>query len=173
MAVAMVLGAFIAGSTPLGGGVVAFPVSVLVLNLSPKEGRDFTSFIQSFGMTSAAFLLFTCKREMLHFELIIITVLAGTWGLVIGFSITVSPLAVNVVFTTLDFSFALVYFYLNEYYEPRADAAAQARKSESEANGDKYTNPTPQRIVILRRVILVLMAIGGGVLTAQVSFGTY
>ena len=43
----MVLGSFIAGATPLGGGVVAFPVSVLVLNLSPKEGRDFTSFIQS------------------------------------------------------------------------------------------------------------------------------
>ena len=35
------------GSTPLGGGVVAFPVSVLVLKLTPKEGRDFACLIQS------------------------------------------------------------------------------------------------------------------------------
>ena len=36
--IAMALGSFVAGSTPLGGGVVAFPVSVLVLGLT-SEGE--------------------------------------------------------------------------------------------------------------------------------------
>ena len=51
MALAMVAGSLIAGSTPLGGGVVAFPVSVLVLKLSAKEGRDFACLIQSVSRT--------------------------------------------------------------------------------------------------------------------------
>jgi len=80
MAIAMIAGSLIAGSTPLGGGVVAFPVSVLVLKLSPQEGRDFACLIQSIGMVAAAFLISSCKAHLLHRELIVYTVVAGTWG---------------------------------------------------------------------------------------------
>lgn len=80
MAIAMIAGSLIAGSTPLGGGVVAFPVSVLVLKLSPQEGRDFASLIQSIGMVAAAFLITSCKAHLLHRELIVFSTVAGTWG---------------------------------------------------------------------------------------------
>ena len=45
--VAMVLGSFIAGSTPLGGGIVAFPVSVLVLQFTSSESRDASVLVQT------------------------------------------------------------------------------------------------------------------------------
>ena len=57
MSAAMVLGSFIAGSTPLGGGVVGFPVAVLVLRMEPAQGRDFSAMIQAVGMTSASYLI--------------------------------------------------------------------------------------------------------------------
>lgn len=173
MAIVMVAGSLIAGSTPLGGGVVAFPVSVLVLKLTPKEGRDFACLIQSVGMVAAAYLILTCKRDMLHMELIVTTILAGTWGLVVGFSLTVNPLVLNVVFTTVIISFALIYFYLNEYYMPRADRAAQAQQAAGDS-GDALTPalPTTPRTIILRRVIMVFFAVGGGVLSAQLGSGS-
>ena len=116
-------------------------------------------------MVAAAYLILTCKRDMLHMELIVTTILAGTWGLVVGFSLTVNPLVLNVVFTTVIISFALIYFYLNEYYMPRADRAAQAQQAAGDS-GDALTPtlPTTPRTIILRRVIMVFFAVGGGVL---------
>merc|ERR1740138_2001780 len=61
LTVAMIFGSLIAGSTPLGGGVVAFPVVVLVIGLTPDQGRDFSVAIQSVGMNAAAFLLLVVK----------------------------------------------------------------------------------------------------------------
>lgn len=42
----MTVGSFIGGSTPLGGGVVAFPVATLLLELTPAQGRDMSALIQ-------------------------------------------------------------------------------------------------------------------------------
>ena len=68
LTIAMIFGSLIAGSTPLGGGVVAFPVVVLAIGLSPPEGRDFTVCIQSVGMNAAGFLLMVVKpvRNRMH-----------------------------------------------------------------------------------------------------------
>jgi hypothetical protein len=63
MTLAMVLGSLIAGSTPLGGGVVAFPVAVLVIGFKPGEGRDFTVLIQTVGMNCAAYLIVAYKPQ--------------------------------------------------------------------------------------------------------------
>jgi len=61
MSLAMIVGCLIAGSTPLGGAVVAFPVAVLVIKFKPVQGRDFAVLIQSVGMTAAAYLIATKK----------------------------------------------------------------------------------------------------------------
>ena len=82
--VAMVFGSFIAGSTPLGGGVVAFPVSVLVLNFTSQESRDASILVQAVGMNAAAYLLLTTKRDLLDFELIVVNIVAGTIGMLAG-----------------------------------------------------------------------------------------
>ena len=42
------------GSTPMGGGTVAFPVLVLFFGELATMGRDFSFAVQSVGMTRAA-----------------------------------------------------------------------------------------------------------------------
>jgi len=60
VAVVMLCGSFVAGSTPMGGGSVAFPALVLLFGHPPAMARDFGFAIQSVGMTSA--LVFIAAR---------------------------------------------------------------------------------------------------------------
>ncbi len=60
MALVMIAGSLVAGSTPMGGGTVAFPALVLGFGHTPAMARDFGLAIQSVGMTSA--LLFIVAR---------------------------------------------------------------------------------------------------------------
>src|SRR5437868_3116552 len=53
MAVVMIFGSLVAGSTPMGGGTVAFPILVLVFGQAPANARNFGLMIQAVGMTSA------------------------------------------------------------------------------------------------------------------------
>ncbi len=64
IAVVMVAGSYFAGSTPVGGGSIAFPILVLVFGESPSVGRGFAFCIQALGMTSAAIFIF-CRRKPL------------------------------------------------------------------------------------------------------------
>jgi len=57
----MVLGAFVAGLTPEGGGAVAFPVLSVFFNIDRILARDFSLMIQSVGMTSASIFILTQK----------------------------------------------------------------------------------------------------------------
>lgn len=50
----MALGSFVAGSTFLGGGAVAFPALTKILNTDPSTAKTFSLAIQSVGMTSAS-----------------------------------------------------------------------------------------------------------------------
>ena len=53
MSIVMILGSLVAGSTPMGGGTVAFPILVLVFHQQASNARNFGLIIQSIGMTSA------------------------------------------------------------------------------------------------------------------------
>ena len=77
---AMMIGSFVAGSTPLGGGVIAFPVSVLFLRFTSGESRDISLLIQSVGMNAASYLLVRYKRNLLHEKLIFVFVAVGSVG---------------------------------------------------------------------------------------------
>lgn len=59
IAVAMAAGSYVAGSTPMGGGTVGFPILVLVFGQTAALGRDFAFAIQSVGMTSASIFILT------------------------------------------------------------------------------------------------------------------
>ncbi len=50
----MAVGSFVAGSTFLGGGAVAFPALTKILNSDPETAKTFSLAIQSVGMTSAS-----------------------------------------------------------------------------------------------------------------------
>ena len=110
---AMVLGSFVAGSTPLGGGVVAFPISVLVLQFTGGESRDVAVLIQSIGMNAAAFVLYTQKRHLLNQTFIFVFILFGFVGLLLGMTFDVSDKLINLVYTILVFEFSIFYAYRN------------------------------------------------------------
>jgi uncharacterized membrane protein YfcA len=56
-AVTMVFGSLVAGSTPQGGGAVAFPVFTKVLEVPAAAARTFSLSIQAMGMGTAAVLI--------------------------------------------------------------------------------------------------------------------
>lgn len=64
IALAMSFGSYIAGSTPMGGGTVGFPVLVLLFELPGSLGRNFGLAVQSIGMVSASIYIFSARRPL-------------------------------------------------------------------------------------------------------------
>ena len=90
-----------AGSTPLGGGVVAYPVSQIVLHVSTAHARDSSVLVQTVGMNAASWLLFLNKRQLLEPRLILVFTVGGAIGVLVGLTLHPSPGATNVLFATL------------------------------------------------------------------------
>ncbi len=62
-ALTMIFGSFVAGSTPQGGGAVAFPVFTKLLKIPTEVARTFSLSIQTIGMGAAtASILITRRR---------------------------------------------------------------------------------------------------------------
>lgn len=108
----MVLGAFVAGSTPEGGGAVAFPVLNVFLEIPREHARDFSLMIQSVGMTSASLFILTNRRtEVAAFRPLLWSVPVACAGFVLGM-LTVQGLRVTIVqalFLAMIASFAVAY----------------------------------------------------------------
>ena len=83
IAVTMALGSYVAGSTPMGGGTVAFPVLVLLFDLPAMLGRDFSFAIQSIGMTSASIFIL-CRRMRLAWAMLTGAILGSVVGIPVG-----------------------------------------------------------------------------------------
>ncbi len=64
IALAMALGSYVAGSTPMGGGTVGFPILVLLFELPATLGRDFSFAVQSIGMTSASVFILARRTPL-------------------------------------------------------------------------------------------------------------
>ncbi len=79
IALAMSFGSYIAGSTPMGGGTVGFPVLVLLFEMPGSLGRNFGLAVQSIGMVSASIYILSARRP-LHWRLL----RAGLMGSLIG-----------------------------------------------------------------------------------------
>lgn len=130
--IAMILGSMIAGSTPLGGGIIAFPVSGIILNFTSTEGRDFSLMIQSFGMSAASFLIFYKKQHLIaaHTDLLCRFTFFSLIGLVIGMgpvSKVLSPYTVDIIYTTVVTCLVLIFIYedfLHSKALPKCDRAS-------------------------------------------------
>jgi len=111
IAVAMLFGSYVAGSTPMGGGTVAFPILVLLYELPATLGRDFSFAIQSVGMTSAAIFILA-RRQMLAWSMLSGSLLGSLLGLPLGI-VFVAPLVpavwVKMVFAVFWAGFGLVH----------------------------------------------------------------
>jgi uncharacterized membrane protein YfcA len=110
IAVAMAFGSFVAGSTPMGGGTVGFPVLVLLFDQPASLGRNFGLVIQSIGMTSAGIFIVWSGRPV-EWRMLRWSVVGSAVGLVLG-TFWVVPLVsdalVKLVFACLWASFGLL-----------------------------------------------------------------
>lgn len=81
--VTMVFGSFIAGSTPAGGGAVAFPVFTKVLGVDTATARTHALMIQSVGMTMAS--IFILSRGIpIYRRVVKWACLGGAIGMIAG-----------------------------------------------------------------------------------------
>jgi len=79
----MVLGSLVAGSTPIGGGGVAFPFLVLWFGTPHDSARDFGLTIQSLGMTSAMIFIL-CRRVSIEARMLLWTMIGSLAGMLLG-----------------------------------------------------------------------------------------
>jgi uncharacterized membrane protein YfcA len=111
IAVAMLFGSYVAGSTPMGGGTVGFPVLVLLFGEPAALGRDFGFAVQSVGMTSATLFVLS-RRQRLEWVLLRWSMLGSLLGIPLGI-LCVAPhvrgLAIEVLFAVVWASFGVLH----------------------------------------------------------------
>jgi len=110
MAVVMIFGSIVAGSTPMGGGTVAFPFLVLVFGMPPTLGRNFGLAIQALGMTSAMIFIL-CRGTPIQSRMLIWSGVGAAAGLLAG-TFWIAPLlpatVIKLLFSCLWMSFAIL-----------------------------------------------------------------
>lgn len=113
IAVAMAAGSYAAGSTPMGGGTVGFPILVLLFDQPAQLGRDFSLAVQSIGMVSASIFILT-RRQPLAAAMLHGAMLGVTIGLPLGILLVapfVSALWIKLVFAIVWGSFGLLHLW--------------------------------------------------------------
>ena len=147
----MVLGAFIAGLTPEGGGAVAFPVLSVFFDVDRSLARDFSLMIQSIGMTSASIYILTNKQNQLRtYKPLLYFIPIAFLGFVLGMLLlqAIPVYIIQALFLSLITTFAIAYFY-------------------SKHRGDLLVLSAPR---ISDRLLLIVILILGGMCASL--FGT-
>lgn len=113
IAVAMAAGSYVAGSTPMGGGTVGFPVLVLLLDMPATLGRDFSFAVQSVGMTSASIYIL-CSRQPLEWPMLRAAMIGALVGTPLGI-LFIAPLAsdlfIKLLFASIWCSFGILHLH--------------------------------------------------------------
>lgn len=117
MAIAMAVGSYAAGSTPMGGGTVGFPVLVLFFDLPASLGRDFSFAVQSVGMVSASIFILV-RRQALAWPMLKGAMVGAALGTPLGI-VWIAPIVpdlwIKVIFAVIWGSFGLLHLYrMNE-----------------------------------------------------------
>lgn len=112
IAVAMAFGSYFAGSTPMGGGTVGFPVLTLLFDHPASLGRDFGLSVQSIGMVSASIFIFA-RRRPVDWHLLAPALIGSAVGTPIGAAF-VAPhmpdLAVKLIFAVTWAAFGIIHW---------------------------------------------------------------
>jgi len=115
IAITMVFGSFIAGSSPEGSASIAYPIFTLYLNIAPKTASNFAFAIQSIGMTAASLLILNFKMKI-DWKYVKFVVLGGLPGLIFGTYLIVpliSPPVAKLFFVSLWLSFGIILWRYN------------------------------------------------------------
>jgi len=189
MSVAMVIGSFVAGSTPLGGGVVAYPISQLVLRWPTPDSRDASILVQSIGMNAAGYLLCVHKRELLDSRFIFVFTVFGGIGVLFGLTVA-SPSGIgptewppgtlpsglaNILFGSLVLLFAIAYCYTADVLPRYKMTREPPRDVGVHAHGNLHSEQEEARnesCSALLNVTMALFATAGGFMSANVGSGS-
>lgn len=114
----MLLGSFVAGSTSVGGGAVAFPVFTKVLQVDSETALIFSLAIQSVGMMSATILIFI-SRIPVNLRIIWLSILPGAAGIFAGlfyFRLLIASPDIKYLFSCFSFFVAvsLITYHIQE-----------------------------------------------------------
>lgn len=113
IAVAMAAGSYVAGSTPMGGGTVGFPILVLLFDQPAQLGRDFAFAVQSIGMVSASIFVI-CRRQPIEWGMLGPALLGSAIGTPLGI-LFVAPhlpaLVIKLLFAVVWASFGLFHLF--------------------------------------------------------------
>jgi uncharacterized membrane protein YfcA len=113
IALAMAAGSYVAGSTPMGGGTVGFPILVLLFGLPATLGRDFSFAVQSIGMTSASIFILA-RRQPLAWAMLKGAVIGSLIGTPVGIYFVapyIPELWIKIVFAVVWASFGVLHLY--------------------------------------------------------------
>ena len=117
IAVAMTFGSYAAGSTPMGGGTVGFPVLVLLFELPASLGRDFSFAVQAIGMTSASIFILA-RRQPVAWGMLKGAIIGSLIGTPLGIWFIapfIPELWIKLVFAVIWASFGILHLYrINE-----------------------------------------------------------
>ncbi|MEM7673506.1 MAG: sulfite exporter TauE/SafE family protein [Verrucomicrobiota bacterium] len=119
MSLTMTAGSFVAGSTPAGGGAVAFPVFTKVLQIPADQARTFGLMIQSIGMSMAS--LFILSRKIPIYSKVIISVVpGGVLGMSIGALFIDIPFPFpRIIFTCMITVFGVAFYISHRFLNHR------------------------------------------------------
>ncbi len=111
IAVAMAGGSVVAGSSPVAGGTVGFPVLVYLFDHPARLGRNFSLAIQSIGMVSASFYILT-RRRKIEWRILRSALVGSAVAMPLGMSCVapyVADVWVKILFSVVYASFGLLH----------------------------------------------------------------
>ena len=109
----MAFGSFVAGSTFLGGGAVAFPALTKLFSVDPVTAKSFSLAIQAVGMTSASLYIISRVRN-LPYSFIALYLAGACVGLLVSFALIeayVPAVDLRIAFTLFLVCILVVYLF--------------------------------------------------------------
>jgi len=177
MSITMVFGSLVAGATSEGGGAVAFPVMTLLLGIPPALARDFSLFIQSFGMTCASISILGLGVPV-DLMALLWSSLGGVLGMIFGLAFVAEnlpPPYAKMLFVSLWMVFAVALWILNSMRTDRTVHFSVIKSNEALTRHKADTNQgESDSILFLKRksqLILFLTGSIGGIISSVSGSG--
>ena len=172
--ITMIFGSFLAGSSPEGGGAVAFPIFTKVLEAPAAVARTFSLSIQAVGMTVASIVILLTGRTI-EWRAFVVALPLGVAGFFVGlfalgdrselfWGFRVSPAYAKVTFTITLAAMAYLMFVILRSQDKGADRCPiwNARVSVGLAGaafvGGAITSLTGTGVNVMLFLFIVLMA---------------
>ncbi|ROQ21049.1 putative membrane protein YfcA [Marinimicrobium koreense] len=149
IATAMAVGSYAAGSTPMGGGTVGFPVLVLFFDLPASLGRDFSFAVQSIGMVSASIFILV-RRQPLAGAMLKGAMLGALLGTPLGILVLaplIPDLWIKMTFAVIWGSFGILHLY-------------RIREIASHSGMTEFDEKWDQKVGFILGVVACALAVG-------------